>query len=226
MSSQARPDVHRPTCVGVEQGCRSAAVRRALRMPYAYHNRQQRAPPSTGPAQHTIVTWVASAVRENGAVELPIPSSDGVSRRMARQARTGTAPELLLRRELHRRGLRYRVHVGLPVAGLSRRRADVLFGPTKVAVFVDGCFWHACPTHGTAPASNAGWWSRKLAANVARDRDTDSRLTEAGWLAVRIWEHEAPLKAADRVEEVVRRRRASTGVSDHSSSLSPWPSTD
>jgi DNA mismatch endonuclease (patch repair protein) len=68
-----------------------------------------------------------------------------------------------------------------------------------VAVFVDGCFWHRCPQHATLPASNADWWEAKLAANVERDRDTDQHLAEAGWRVVRVWEHEVPEKAADRV---------------------------
>lgn len=159
-------------------------------------------------------------------MEVPRPSSEAVSLRMAQQARTGTKPELLLRRELHRRGLRYRVHRVLPVAGLRRRRADILFGPTRVAVFVDGCFWHACPVHGTQPTANGDWWALKLAGNVARDRDTDVRLTEAGWVVLRFWEHDSPLRAADLVEVAVQRRRAYPELSGEPSSLSSWPSTD
>ncbi len=126
-----------------------------------------------------------------------------------------TAPELALRRELHKRGLRYRVDAP-PVPGL-RRRADLLFTRAKVAVFVDGCFWHVCPIHSTEPKANAPFWSEKLAANVARDRDTDRRLTEAGWAVVRVWEHELPGAAADHLEEVLvsggyeRRTRSSPG---------------
>jgi DNA mismatch endonuclease (patch repair protein) len=133
-----------------------------------------------------------------------VPSSTGVSDRMSRQARVGTNPELALRRELHRRGLRYRVDMRLDLDGLRRRRADLVFPRRRVAVFVDGCFWHVCPTHGTAPKANASWWAEKLAGNVARDRDTDARLVAAGWTAVRVWEHEDATEAADRVERVVR----------------------
>lgn len=80
-----------------------------------------------------------------------------------------------------------------------RRRADIAFPTRRVAVFVDGCFWHGCPEHATAPKKNADWWSVKLAANVARDRDTDARLRASGWTVVRIWEHEEPETAARRI---------------------------
>lgn len=134
----------------------------------------------------------------------PTPSNDGVHERMSRQRRTGTAPELALRRELHRRGLRYRVDLPVDVAGLRRRRPDVIFTRRRIAVFVDGCFWHACPLHATSPKANGDWWAAKLTANVARDRDTDARLAVAGWTVVRIWEHEPVGEAADRVERAVR----------------------
>jgi DNA mismatch endonuclease, patch repair protein len=130
---------------------------------------------------------------------LPEPSSPEALRRMQRQRRTDTKPELALRRELYRRGLRYRIDVQV-LPGL-RRRADVAFPRRRVAVFVDGCFWHACPEHGTSPKANAVWWRAKLDANVQRDRDTDRRLEEAGWTPVRIWEHEDPVRAADLVEQ-------------------------
>jgi DNA mismatch endonuclease (patch repair protein) len=133
-----------------------------------------------------------------------VPSSAAVSGRMSRQARTGTSPELALRRELHRRGLRFRVNFSPDVAGLGRRRADVVFTRRRVAVFVDGCFWHSCPAHATSPKANETWWAEKLAGNVARDRDTDARLAAAGWTVVRVWEHESATEAAERVERVVR----------------------
>lgn len=87
-----------------------------------------------------------------------------------------------------------------------RRRADIVFRKARVAVFLDGCFWHGCPTHATQPKANADWWRTKLAANVARDRDTDDRLEREGWLVFRIWEHESPLDAGDRIERAVRER--------------------
>lgn len=116
---------------------------------------------------------------------------------MARLARHSNASEMALRRSLHARGLRYRVQV--PVPGNRRRTIDVAFTRAKLAVFVDGCFWHACPEHGTEPRTNSEWWQWKLARNVARDRDTDRLLQDAGWRVVRVWEHENVEEAADRV---------------------------
>ena len=123
------------------------------------------------------------------------PASDAsVSRRMSRQATKNTQPELAIRRRLHRAGLRYRVDYP-PIAGL-RRRADIVFTRRKVAVFVDGCFWHSCPEHATQPGANAEWWSEKLRRNRERDHETNRALGEAGWTVIRIWEHEDPESAA------------------------------
>lgn len=113
-----------------------------------------------------------------------------------------TPAELALRRELHRRGLRYRVDYP-PLRGLPRR-ADIVFTRAKVAVFSDGCWWHGCPEHRTWPKANATWWEAKIHANQQRDRDTDTRLKAAGWTVVRVWEHEDALEAADRIERIVR----------------------
>ncbi|MDF3305043.1 very short patch repair endonuclease [Rhodococcus sp. T2V] len=133
-----------------------------------------------------------------------MPATDpATSARMRAQRRRDTAPELALRRELHRRGARYYVDRA-PMKGV-RRRADLVFPRRKVAVYVDGCFWHSCPQHATFPKNNAQWWAEKLAGNVTRDRDTDSTLTDAGWTVVRIWEHENPVAAADRVQAALRR---------------------
>ncbi|MFC9789059.1 DNA mismatch endonuclease Vsr [Rhodococcus sp. NPDC127528] len=131
----------------------------------------------------------------------PVPDSPSTRERMRTQRRRDTAPEMALRRELHRRGRRYRVDRA-PLPGM-RRRADLVFPAARVAVFVDGCFWHRCPEHATQPRNNAQWWADKLAANVARDRDTDVRLAEAGWVVVRVWEHEDPAAAADAVERAL-----------------------
>ena len=135
----------------------------------------------------------------------PQASSEAALRRMRSQARRDTKPELALRRALWARGLRYRVEVA-PI-GNCRRRADLVFVTCRVAVFVDGCFWHCCPEHSTLPASNAEWWANKLAANVRRDRDTTARLIDEGWHVERVWEHESPDAAADRIERIVRARR-------------------
>lgn len=126
------------------------------------------------------------------------------SDRMRRQAERNTGPELALRSELHRRGLRYFVH-RRPLPEL-RREADIVFSRARVAVFVDGCFWHGCPTHRTEPKRNAEFWKRKIDKNQERDTDTDVQLTMNGWIPVRIWEHEPPAQAADRIEAAVRSR--------------------
>ena len=123
---------------------------------------------------------------------------------MQTQRRRDTTPERTIRRILYRRGLRYRVDH--PIPSYTRRRADIMFRTARVAVFVDGCFWHGCPVHATWPKHNAAWWREKILANVARDRNTDDRLRAAGWRVVRCWEHEEPYRAAARIESAVRRR--------------------
>ncbi|MCX7622052.1 MAG: very short patch repair endonuclease [Acidimicrobiales bacterium] len=135
----------------------------------------------------------------------PEPDNEAARTRMQKQPRRDTVPELALRRELYRRGLRYRVDVP-PITGM-RSRADLVFPAAKVAVFVDGCFWHACPEHGTQPNNNSDWWRAKLEANRSRDRRIEQQLEEAGWLVLRIWEHENPAEAADRVQQAVQARK-------------------
>lgn len=132
----------------------------------------------------------------------PVPSSPGVSERMSRAPRRDTAPEMSVRREAHRRGLRYRVDAALP--GMPRRRADLVFGPRRVAVFVDGCFWHSCPEHASVPQANRDWWVEKLRRNTERDQETDSHLRTLGWTVLRFWEHEDPVLVVDVVERAVR----------------------
>lgn len=124
---------------------------------------------------------------------------------MRRQRGRDTKPEVALRRELHQLGLRYRVDRQV-IPGV-RRRADVVFARARVAVFVDGCFWHVCPQHGTRPKANAAWWAQKLDRNVARDRETDELLEGAGWSSVRIWEHQDMYIAARAVQDAVKRRQ-------------------
>jgi DNA mismatch endonuclease (patch repair protein) len=134
---------------------------------------------------------------------MPVPaaSSPNALRRMQRQSRRDTKPEMALRRGLHRLGLRYRVDRAV-LPGV-RRRADVVFTRARVAVFVDGCFWHGCPTHGTRPKSNAEWWGDKLEANFTRDRDTDTRLAAAGWRVIRLWEHDDMEAAASEIHSLL-----------------------
>lgn len=123
---------------------------------------------------------------------------------MSLQRTQDTGIEVRLRSLLHAQGLRYRVHQR-PLAGL-RRVADLVFVGARVAVFVDGCFWHGCSEHGTWPKQNAEFWRDKIHGNVRRDRHTDAMLTEAGWLPVRVWEHEDVQGAASRVAAIVRSR--------------------
>ncbi len=122
---------------------------------------------------------------------------------MSAARRRDTKPEILLRRELHRRGRRFRVVVRVP--GNNRRTVDIAFTRHKLAVFVDGCFWHGCPAHGTRPAANREWWAEKLEANRDRDVDTDRLLRAAGWTVLRIWEHIDAVEAADFVETALVR---------------------
>lgn len=121
--------------------------------------------------------------------------------------RRDTRPELLLRQEIHARGLRFRVEHGIRVDDMRPIQADVVFTRWRVVVFVDGCFWHGCPEHGTRPRSNAHYWSSKIASNQARDRRQTAALEHAGWRVVRVWEHEAVAEAADRVVAALALRR-------------------
>ncbi|WP_055690281.1 very short patch repair endonuclease [Streptomyces prasinus] len=125
---------------------------------------------------------------------------------MSRQASKDTGGELAVRRLLHAAGLRYRVEY--PVPGMARRRLDVAFTRAKVAVLIDGCFWHGCPVHATQPKANAEWWRKKLDRNMARDRETTEHLIAQGWTVLRFWEHEAPEEVAARVAATVEQRRA------------------
>nr|WP_078863200.1 very short patch repair endonuclease [Streptomyces sp. NRRL S-325] len=124
---------------------------------------------------------------------------------MRQQHHRGTSQELAVRRILHRAGLRYRVHV--PVPGLPRRRIDIAFTKLRVAVFLNGCFWHSCPDHATRPKENADWWQAKLERNVKRDRETADHLSALGWMVLHFWEHDVPDVIAARVRNVVVARR-------------------
>jgi DNA mismatch endonuclease (patch repair protein) len=131
-------------------------------------------------------------------------SSPDARARMQSNRSRDTKPELALRSAVHALGLRYRV-AAKPLVGL-RRTADLVFPKARVAVFLDGCFWHGCPEHHTVASANAEFWADKVEGNRTRDRDTDSRLIDAGWVSVRVWEHEDPAEAALRVEQAVRGR--------------------
>jgi len=112
--------------------------------------------------------------------------------------------EKQLRSSLHRRGLRFRVHV--PLLPNKRRTADIVFATARVVVFADGCFWHGCPTHGTWPAANAQMWKNKIVQNRERDLDTDRLLESLGWRVLRVWEHEPLEHAVERIVRTVKTR--------------------
>ena len=139
--------------------------------------------------------------RPPGVFGMPAhPGSSGVaaSSRMSSARRRDTVPEVALRRALHAAGMRFRVvH---PVPGNRRRTIDIAFTRRRLAVFVDGCFWHGCAEHGTAPRANADWWGEKIATNQSRDRDTDRLLIEAGWSVLRVWEHVEVSRAVEVVQ--------------------------
>jgi DNA mismatch endonuclease (patch repair protein) len=117
-----------------------------------------------------------------------------------------TTAEINIRKALHAKGLRSSIDCA--VLPDLRRRADIAFPRLRIAVFVDGCFWHSCPRHRSQPKANGEWWIQKLAANRRRDADTNRRLRRAGWLVIRIWEHEPPSRAADVIASVVMERRS------------------
>lgn len=135
----------------------------------------------------------------------PSASSAEVRRRMQATKRRDTAAEMRVRAAIHRLGLRYAVDAVIS-PGL-RRRGDVVFRRCKVALFVDGCFWHSCPVHRTQPKANRIFWQRKLEQNVQRDRDTDLKLRRSGWLTIRAWAHEPPEEVAARVLVEVTKRK-------------------
>jgi DNA mismatch endonuclease, patch repair protein len=135
-------------------------------------------------------------------------SSPAVRARMQRQQTRDTQPELAVRRILHAAGLRYRVDS--PPLPTLRRRPDVVFGPARIALFIDGCFWHGCPDHGARPThSNTRYWAEKIRRNRERDHNTDAELERLGWISIRVWEHENPQEVAERVIRLVKSRRNS-----------------
>ena len=128
---------------------------------------------------------------------MPEPLNETIRQRMQRQRRRDTTHEMAIRRALHALGYRFRVDFR-PEPSL-RTRGDIVFTRKRLVVFVDGCFWHGCPQHATAPKANAEWWREKLAQNIARDRRVDEHLGELGWAVLRIWEHEPVAAAVSRI---------------------------
>lgn len=125
---------------------------------------------------------------------------------MRANRRRDTQPELAVRRLLHSQGYRYRVDFA-PLGG--RRRADVVFTRLRIAVFIDGCFWHSCPVHSVPPKRNCDYWEPKLQRNVERDRETDALLRDAGWQVLRFWEHEQAISVTVAIGEAIAKRRGS-----------------
>jgi DNA mismatch endonuclease, patch repair protein len=147
------------------------------------------------------------------------PSSPEASRRMAKVRQKGTGAEIALRRELYRRGLRYRVD--FEVLKKPRRVADIAFPGRMIAIFVDGCFWHGCPEHATWPKQNSDFWRQKIEPNRTRDADTNERLRNIGWTVLRFWEHKPPTDAADIVVQTVamgRSKRSASSPGPHKKS--------
>lgn len=140
----------------------------------------------------------------------PGSSSMASSRRLSQLQRRDTAPELAVRRLLHAAGYRYRV--AFPVPGQRRRTIDIAFTGDRLAIFIDGCFWHGCPSHGTSPRSNSEWWQQKLSANRARDRSTEALLADLGWSFLRFWEHEDPALVVDAIADRLARRPYDAGA--------------
>ena len=135
----------------------------------------------------------------------PIPSSEAALKRMQAAKPRDTAPEMALRSALHSKGLRFRIDQK-PIKELNRK-ADIVFRSAKVAVFVDGCFWHGCPIHGTQAKANAEFWKNKIDKNQARDLDTNKRLKKAGWRVIRVWEHENPEKVSEKIYNIIMKRK-------------------
>ncbi len=134
----------------------------------------------------------------------PSPSSEAALKRMQAAKPRDTAPEKALRSVLHRKGLRFRTDEK-PIKNINRK-ADIIFRSAKVAVFIDGCFWHGCPIHGTRAKANAKFWQNKIEQNQARDLDTNMQLRKAGWKVVRVWEHEDLEKASRKIYNLVGKR--------------------
>lgn len=133
----------------------------------------------------------------------PLPPTSAAATAKGRaNRRRDTTPERALRSELHRRGRRFRVDFPIPAAD-RRIRPDIVFTGARLVVFVDGCFWHGCPQHGTHPKANAAYWAPKLAENAERDARTNRALEDAGWRVLRIWEHVPPDAAAAEIESAL-----------------------
>jgi DNA mismatch endonuclease (patch repair protein) len=138
----------------------------------------------------------------------PAASSLAVRRRMQATAQRDNSFERQVRSELHKQGLRFRIHYR--VSALHARSIDIALVGSKTAIFVDGCFWHGCPKHATFPKSNRDWWLQKIRANKKRDLDTNARLKSAGWKVLRFWEHDPPHELSRIILRQFRKRKLKT----------------
>ena len=157
------------------------------------------------------MTTASRNERDDSAL-IPLPEPPSASSDNARAVMVGnrgadTRPERALRSALHARGLRF--FKNRRPEPTIRCRADIVFPSERVAVFVDGCFWHRCPIHGTSPRVNSPYWAAKLDRNVARDKRNDSALQERGWRVIRIWEHDSPHPGAKSIADLLDQVRAS-----------------
>lgn len=134
----------------------------------------------------------------------PPPSSENARLTMKANRRRDTSIELAVRRRLHAAGLRYRIDFAADPSD-RRRRADIVFTRARIAIFIDGCFWHGCPEHFIMPKRNVDYWRPKIRRNIERDRESVARLEAAGWSVLRFWEHEAPDDVAAQIIDIVRR---------------------
>lgn len=159
----------------------------------------EQSPQAAGVSDRTV------ALGDGSRVPYPFPGSAAASRVGKGNRRKDTKPEVKLRSGLHRRGLRFRKDMAIIARG-RRVRPDIVFTRARVAVFVDGCFWHGCPEHRVVPTTNSDYWVPKLRRNVERDREVDDALAREGWTVVRVWEHEDVEGAAARIAEAVRAR--------------------
>ncbi len=225
-SETAEPTITAPACTVRRFGARTlAGVRRLSWTPFDRRSRvgEDMGPVDTGPVTANESRGGAGndpaqyrrarTVNLGGGQVVPYPEPTDAAATKIGQAnrRSGTKPEIRLRCGLHRRGLRFRKDLLLR-AGDVRTHPDIVFTRWKVAVFVDGCFWHGCPDHQHVPKSNRDYWVPKLAANVARDRRVDDALSAAGWSVVHIWEHVAVDVAIDRVASTLTARRDRLGT--------------
>ena len=138
--------------------------------------------------------------------EYPRPSSSAATNVIRANKKTDTRPELLLRSKLWRDGFRFRKHHRITI-GDDTVVADIAFVRDRVAVFVDGCFWHGCPAHGTSPRTNSSYWETKLSRNRTRDASVDFALSEAGWIVIRCWEHESVSQSTERIRLSLGRQK-------------------